>query len=157
MGLGIRVPLILGTLKSLPGTPREYSFKELKKATNNFSEKNKLGEGGYGIVYKGILQKENNLEVAVKKFCRDAMKGQDDFLAELSIINRLRHKHLVRLLDLACVVVVVAAGASGGGGSPTEDEDESDVMRLMMAIELEREESFQYSFNPFNRWRRRSG
>ncbi|KAI9083885.1 hypothetical protein K1719_034143 [Acacia pycnantha] len=89
---------ILGTLKSLPGTPREYSFKELKKATNNFSEKNKLGEGGYGIVYRGILQKENNLEVAVKKFCRDAMKGQDDFLAELSIINRLRHKHLVRLL-----------------------------------------------------------
>ncbi|XP_028776736.1 probable L-type lectin-domain containing receptor kinase S.5 [Neltuma alba] len=89
---------ILGTLKSLPGTPREYSFKELKKATNNFSEKNKLGEGGYGMVYRGILQKENNLEVAVKKFCRDKMKCKDDFLAELTIINRLRHKHLVRLL-----------------------------------------------------------
>ncbi|XP_054809950.1 probable L-type lectin-domain containing receptor kinase S.5 [Prosopis cineraria] len=89
---------ILGTLKSLPGTPREYSFKELKKATNNFSEKNKLGEGGFGMVYRGILQKENNMEVAVKKFCRDKMKCKDDFLAELTIINRLRHKHLVRLL-----------------------------------------------------------
>ncbi|KAI4327883.1 hypothetical protein L6164_020294 [Bauhinia variegata] len=90
-------PNILGTLKSLPGTPREFTFKELKKATNNFDETRKLGEGGFGVVYRGTLQKEN-LEVAVKKFSRDNMKGKDDFLAELTIINRLRHKHLVRLL-----------------------------------------------------------
>lgn len=88
---------ILGTLKSLPGTPREFSFKDLKKATNNFDEKHKLGEGGFGVVYRGTLAKEN-LEVAVKKFSRDNTKSKDDFLAELTIINRLRHKHLVRLL-----------------------------------------------------------
>ncbi|GAU28078.1 hypothetical protein TSUD_223190 [Trifolium subterraneum] len=87
---------IMGTLKSLPGTPREFNYQELKKATNNFDEKFKLGEGGYGVVYRGILPKEK-LEVAVKKFSRDKMKSTDDFLAELTIINRLRHKHLVKL------------------------------------------------------------
>ncbi|KAI5438455.1 hypothetical protein KIW84_024264, partial [Lathyrus oleraceus] len=87
---------IMGTLKSLPGTPREFSYQELKKATNNFDGKNKLGQGGYGVVYRGTLPKEN-LEVAVKMFSRDKMKSTDDFLAELTIINRLRHKHLVKL------------------------------------------------------------
>ncbi|OIW10777.1 hypothetical protein TanjilG_27723 [Lupinus angustifolius] len=90
-------PQIMGTLKSLPGTPREFIYQELKKATNNFDEKNKLGQGGYGVVYKGTLPKEN-LEVAVKMFSRDKMKSTDDFLSELTIINRLRHRHLVRLL-----------------------------------------------------------
>ncbi|RVW29542.1 putative L-type lectin-domain containing receptor kinase S.5 [Vitis vinifera] len=89
-------PNILGTLRSLPGTPREFEFKDLKKATNNFDEKLKLGEGGFGVVYKGLLPKEH-VHVAVKKFSRD-VKGKDDFLAELTIINRLRHKHLVPLL-----------------------------------------------------------
>ncbi|KAE9613201.1 hypothetical protein Lal_00027532 [Lupinus albus] len=120
IGLGVGVPLVLigigglvyfllkkksanasdqimGTLKSLPGTPREFRYQELKKATNNFDEKNKLGQGGYGVVYKGTLPKEN-LEVAVKRFSRDKMKSTDDFLSELTIINRLRHRHLVRLL-----------------------------------------------------------
>ncbi|KAL5564728.1 hypothetical protein UlMin_027892 [Ulmus minor] len=90
-------PTILGALKSLPGTPREFEFRELKKATNSFDEKNKLGEGGFGVVYRGILTKEN-VEIAVKRFSRENLKGKDDFLAELTIINRLRHKHLVKLL-----------------------------------------------------------
>ncbi|XVF20662.1 hypothetical protein REPUB_Repub12eG0021000 [Reevesia pubescens] len=89
-------PNILGALKSLPGTPREFRFRDLKKATNNFDDKHKLGQGGFGVVYRGLLHKEN-LEIAVKKFSRD-IQGKDDFLAELTIINRLRHKHLVRLL-----------------------------------------------------------
>ncbi|KAK9129131.1 hypothetical protein Sjap_009618 [Stephania japonica] len=88
---------IVGALKNLPGTPREFPFKELKKATDNFDEKNKLGQGGFGVVYKGVLPQQN-LQVAVKKFSRDSIKGKDDFLAELTIINRLRHKHLVPLL-----------------------------------------------------------
>lgn len=92
-------PNILGALKSLPGTPREFKFKELRKATNNFDEKNRLGEGGFGVVYKGVLPpKDDSLEIAVKRFSRDKIKSKDDFLAELTIINRLRHRHLVRLL-----------------------------------------------------------
>ncbi|KAL0381587.1 UNVERIFIED_CONTAM: putative L-type lectin-domain containing receptor kinase S.5 [Sesamum angustifolium] len=88
---------LLGRLKCLPGTPREFKFRDLKKATNNFHEKNKLGQGGFGVVYKGLLVKEN-MEIAVKWFSRESIKGQHDFLAELTIINRLRHKHLVKLL-----------------------------------------------------------
>lgn len=89
---------ILGALRSLPGTPREFNFRDLKKATNNFDDKFKLGQGGYGVVYRGVLPDDDNLEVAVKWFSRESLKGEDDFLAELTIINRLRHKHLVRLL-----------------------------------------------------------
>ncbi|KAI8540997.1 hypothetical protein RHMOL_Rhmol08G0028500 [Rhododendron molle] len=89
--------ILLGALKRLPGTPREFHFKDLKRATNNFDEKNKLGQGGFGVVYRGHLHDEN-LEVAVKWFSRETIKGEDDFLAELTIINRLRHKNLVRLL-----------------------------------------------------------
>ncbi|KAJ0987138.1 hypothetical protein J5N97_005494 [Dioscorea zingiberensis] len=90
--------VLVGTLKSLPGTPKEFEFKELKKATNNFDENLKLGQGGFGIVYKGVLAEENT-EVAVKMFSRsDKTKCQDDFLHELTIINRLRHKRLVKLL-----------------------------------------------------------
>ncbi|ERN11421.1 hypothetical protein AMTRI_Chr03g43520 [Amborella trichopoda] len=84
-------------LRSLPGTPREFRFSDLKRATDNFSEKMKLGQGGFGTVYKGTLKKEN-MVVAVKKFSREAIQGRDDFLAELSVINRLRHRNLVRLL-----------------------------------------------------------
>ncbi|TYG88327.1 hypothetical protein ES288_A12G013000v1 [Gossypium darwinii] len=105
-----------GKLKWLPGMPREFKYKKLKKATNKFDESMKLGEGGFGIVYKGVLHLQdtknmnNNVSgrsnnhnqdiqvVAVKKFLRDSIKGKDDFLAELAIIHRLRHKNLVRLV-----------------------------------------------------------
>lgn len=100
-------PNLLGALKSLPGMPREFRFKDLKKATNSFDAKNKLGEGGFGVVYKGVLPNEN-VPVAVKKFSRDNIKGQDDFLAELTIINRLRHKHLVRLLGKIFIIPIQA-------------------------------------------------
>ncbi|XP_020576025.1 probable L-type lectin-domain containing receptor kinase S.5 [Phalaenopsis equestris] len=90
--------MLAGALKSLPGMPREFEYKELRKATNDFDERRKLGQGGFGIVYKGVIAGEGT-EVAVKKFSReDNMNSQDDFLKELTVINRLRHKHLVRLL-----------------------------------------------------------
>ncbi|PIN12031.1 Serine/threonine protein kinase [Handroanthus impetiginosus] len=88
---------LVGALISLPASPREFKFKDLKKATSSFDEKNKLGQGGFGMVYRGMLVKEN-MEIAVKLFSRESIKGQRDFLSELTIINRLRHKHLVKLL-----------------------------------------------------------
>ena len=98
---------ITGTMiRSLAGGPREFEYREIRKATNNFDEKMKLGQGGYGVVYRGVAVGDHTspggagsaVEVAVKKFPRASTQGQNDFLAELSIINRLRHKHLVRLV-----------------------------------------------------------
>ncbi|KAG0524532.1 hypothetical protein BDA96_07G219700 [Sorghum bicolor] len=98
---------ITGTMiRSLAGGPREFEYREIRKATNNFDEKMKLGQGGYGVVYRGVVVGDHTspggagsaVEVAVKKFSRASTQGQNDFLAELSIINRLRHKHLVRLV-----------------------------------------------------------
>ncbi|XP_062196448.1 probable L-type lectin-domain containing receptor kinase S.5 [Phragmites australis] len=98
---------ITGTMiRSLAGGPREFEYRELRKATNNFDEKMKLGQGGYGVVYRGVVVGDHTspggagstVEVAVKKFSRASTQGQNDFLAELCIINRLRHKHLVRLV-----------------------------------------------------------
>ncbi|PON48340.1 Mitogen-activated protein kinase kinase kinase [Trema orientale] len=95
---------VLGTLKRLPGMPREFKYKDLKGATNNFDESMILGKGGFGVVYRGVLREDNGRksntgnEVAVKKFSRDSVNGKEDFLSELTIIHRLRHKHLVRLV-----------------------------------------------------------
>jgi len=87
-------------LRSIPGVPKEFDFKELKKGTNNFDEKMKLGQGGYGVVYRGTVLGEHgrSMEVAVKQFSGADTKGREDFLAELSIINRLRHRNLVKLI-----------------------------------------------------------
>ncbi|GAB2301985.1 hypothetical protein Dimus_036010 [Dionaea muscipula] len=94
--------VMMGALKALPGMPREFELRELKRATGNFDEKKKLGQGGYGVVYKGVIPaaagEDEDVEVAVKKFSRDETKSRDDFFSELTIINRLRHKNLVRLL-----------------------------------------------------------
>ncbi|KAF0919815.1 hypothetical protein E2562_031675 [Oryza meyeriana var. granulata] len=86
--------------RSIPGVPREFDYKELKRGTNNFDEKMKLGQGGYGVVYRATVVGENgqSMEVAVKQFSGANTKGQEDFLAELSIINRLRHRNLVKLV-----------------------------------------------------------
>lgn len=99
---------VQGTLKRLPGMPREFKYKELKRATHNFHESMVLGNGGFGVVYKGVLQENDKditastnsvarLEIAVKKFSRDSIKSKGDFLDELTIIHRLRHRNLVRL------------------------------------------------------------
>ncbi|KAM0004141.1 putative non-specific serine/threonine protein kinase [Helianthus debilis subsp. tardiflorus] len=76
---------ILSRLRTLPGMPKEFRFLELKKATNNFNERRKLGQGGYRVVYHGVLP-ENNVEVAVKWFSRESLKGEDDFLADLRLL-----------------------------------------------------------------------
>ncbi|PON75191.1 Mitogen-activated protein kinase kinase kinase [Parasponia andersonii] len=96
---------VIGALKRLPGMPREFRYRDLKKATDDFHKSMVLGQGGFGVVYRGVLREKidsigsaTNTEVAVKKFSRDNIEGTDDFLAELTIIHRLRHKHLVRLV-----------------------------------------------------------
>ncbi|PAN36194.1 hypothetical protein PAHAL_6G264000 [Panicum hallii] len=89
-------------LTNLPGMPRGFEYEKLRKATRNFDERLRLGKGGYGMVYKGVLPADDarseGMSVAVKRFIRDDSRGVSDFLAEVQIINRLRHKNIVPLI-----------------------------------------------------------
>ncbi|XP_028800646.1 cysteine-rich receptor-like protein kinase 3 isoform X2 [Neltuma alba] len=74
-----------------------YSYKDLKFATENFSEENKLGEGGFGAVYKGTLR--DGKEVAVKKLTlRNSRRMEEGFESEVMLISDAHHPNLVQLL-----------------------------------------------------------
>ncbi|XP_062105858.1 cysteine-rich receptor-like protein kinase 26 isoform X2 [Humulus lupulus] len=77
----------------------QYSFETMKLATDNFSEKNKLGEGGFGIVYKGRLS--NGQNIAVKKLSRRTAQGDLEFKNEVMLVAKLQHRNLVRLLGFS--------------------------------------------------------
>ncbi|KAH1226358.1 Cysteine-rich receptor-like protein kinase 42 [Glycine max] len=75
----------------------KYNYSDLKAATKNFSQKNKLGEGGFGAVYKGTMK--NGKVVAVKKLLSGkSSKIDDEFESEVALISNVHHKNLVRLL-----------------------------------------------------------
>ncbi|KAK9681628.1 hypothetical protein RND81_10G016400 [Saponaria officinalis] len=74
----------------------QYDLSTLKSATNNFSNVNKLGEGGFGSVYKGTLS--NGEEVAVKILARSSRQGVQEFKTELLLVAKLQHRNLARLL-----------------------------------------------------------
>ncbi|XP_072958460.1 cysteine-rich receptor-like protein kinase 44 isoform X2 [Typha angustifolia] len=77
--------------------PLTFNYKDLKTATNNFSEQNKLGEGGFGDVYKGTLK--NGKIVAVKKLAiAQTSRAKADFQSEVKLISNVHHRNLVRLL-----------------------------------------------------------
>ncbi|KAL7131064.1 hypothetical protein ABFS83_13G174800 [Erythranthe nasuta] len=73
-----------------------YDLSTVTKATNNFSTSNKLGEGGFGPVYKGIL--DDGKEIAVKRLSQTSMQGIDQFKNEVICIAKLQHRNLVKLL-----------------------------------------------------------
>ncbi|KAL7613502.1 hypothetical protein Lser_V15G06928 [Lactuca serriola] len=78
--------------------PKQYSFRELSKATDGFSEERKLGEGGFGGVYKGVLLSGVNSLVAVKRVASGSKQGKKEYVSEVKIISRLRHRNLVQLI-----------------------------------------------------------
>lgn len=77
---------------------REYTIDEIEEATENFSIKNKIGEGGYGPVYKGTL---DYTKVAIKVLRPDAKQGRSQFQQEVEVLTSIRHPNLVLLLG-AC-------------------------------------------------------
>ncbi|KAG7032122.1 Proline-rich receptor-like protein kinase PERK9, partial [Cucurbita argyrosperma subsp. argyrosperma] len=90
---GIYTPRELGGL----GSSRPlFTYEELFKATNAFSAQNLLGEGGFGSVYKGYLP--DGREVAVKELKIGGGQGEQEFKAEVEIIGRVHHRHLVSLV-----------------------------------------------------------
>ncbi|XP_027360536.1 proline-rich receptor-like protein kinase PERK9 [Abrus precatorius] len=73
-----------------------FSYEELIRATNGFSTQNLLGEGGFGSVYKGYLP--DGREIAVKQLKIGGGQGEREFKAEVEIISRIHHRHLVSLV-----------------------------------------------------------
>ncbi|KAG7590021.1 Protein kinase domain [Arabidopsis suecica] len=73
-----------------------FSLQELEAATDFFSEKNRLGTGGFGPVYKGSMP--NGEEIAVKKLSVDSRQGSREFTNEVKLLLRIQHKNLVSLL-----------------------------------------------------------
>ncbi|KAI5019317.1 hypothetical protein ZWY2020_044205 [Hordeum vulgare] len=73
-----------------------YDLSTLRAATDNFSEENKLGEGGFGPVYKGTLH--DGQEIAVKRLSKTSQQGLVEMRNEVVLVAKLQHKNLVRLL-----------------------------------------------------------
>ncbi|KAJ9552196.1 hypothetical protein OSB04_016241 [Centaurea solstitialis] len=76
---------------------RSFSYLELARATRDFAEEEKLGEGGFGGVYKGFL-KDLNTYVAVKRISKTSKQGLKEYSTEVRVISRLRHRNLVQLI-----------------------------------------------------------
>ncbi|XWS14723.1 hypothetical protein CRYUN_Cryun35bG0033200 [Craigia yunnanensis] len=73
-----------------------YALRELEESTNDFAAENVIGEGGYGIVYRGVF--EDNTKVAIKNLLNNRGQAEKEFKVEVEAIGRVRHKNLVRLL-----------------------------------------------------------
>lgn len=73
-----------------------FSSEELAMATNGFSTSNLLGQGGFGYVHKGVLP--NGKVVAIKRLKSGSAQGEREFSAEVEVIGRVHHKHLVSLV-----------------------------------------------------------
>ncbi|GAA0179990.1 transmembrane signal receptor [Lithospermum erythrorhizon] len=73
----------------------QYDLTNIKTATNNFSPDNKIGEGGFGEVFKGTL---NGQQIAVKRLSKTSGQGEQEFKNEVLVVAKLQHRNLVRLL-----------------------------------------------------------
>ncbi|KAK6157076.1 hypothetical protein DH2020_011324 [Rehmannia glutinosa] len=73
-----------------------FDYSTISKATSDFSIEKKVGEGGFGPVYKGTL--EDGREIAVKRLSKTSMQGLDEFKNEVIFIAKLQHRNLVKLL-----------------------------------------------------------
>jgi Protein tyrosine and serine/threonine kinase len=79
-----------------PTSTRFISYEELKEATDNFNPSCMLGEGGFGRVFKGVLN--DGTAVAIKKLTNGGHQGDKEFLVEVEMLSRLHHRNLVKLI-----------------------------------------------------------
>ncbi|XP_068322761.1 cysteine-rich receptor-like protein kinase 27 isoform X2 [Pyrus communis] len=81
----------IGVVESL-----QYDFETIRSATDDFSDANKLGQGGFGAVYKGRLP--NGKYIAVKRLSKNSEQGDRELKTEVTLLSQLHHRNLVRLL-----------------------------------------------------------
>ncbi|EOA16195.1 hypothetical protein CARUB_v10004335mg [Capsella rubella] len=77
----------------------QLDYRTILAATNNYSENNKIGQGGFGEVYKGTFS--NGTEVAVKRLLKLSGQGETEFKNEVVVVAKLQHRNLVRLLGFS--------------------------------------------------------
>ncbi|KAG8502397.1 hypothetical protein CXB51_000455 [Gossypium anomalum] len=82
-------------LKGIELQTGSFTLRQIKDATNNFDAANKIGEGGFGPVYKGILA--DGKEIAVKQLSARSKQGSHEFVTEIGMISALQHPHLLTL------------------------------------------------------------
>jgi serine/threonine protein kinase len=79
----------------LPTSGGSHSYEQLAAATDGFAPGNIIGQGGFGCVYRGVL---DGAEVAIKKLKTESRQGDREFRAEVEIISRVHHRNLVSLV-----------------------------------------------------------
>ncbi|XP_038686565.1 probable leucine-rich repeat receptor-like serine/threonine-protein kinase At3g14840 isoform X2 [Tripterygium wilfordii] len=82
-------------LKGLDLQTGSFTLRQIKAATKNFDAANKIGEGGFGPVYKGFLS--DGAVIAVKQLSSKSKQGNREFVNEIGMISALQHPHLVKL------------------------------------------------------------
>lgn len=80
------------------GSAKIFTLNDIERATDNFDGSRILGEGGFGLVYSGML--DDGREVAVKVLKRDDQHGGREFLSEVEMLSRLHHRNLVKLIGI---------------------------------------------------------
>jgi serine/threonine protein kinase/Leucine-rich repeat (LRR) protein len=75
---------------------KAFTFEELAQATDNFSEKKQIGQGGYGKVYMGIIN-DGKKQVAIKRAEEGSLQGAHEFYTEIELLSRVHHRNLVML------------------------------------------------------------
>uniref|UniRef100_A0A0E0KXZ9 Cysteine-rich receptor-like protein kinase 2 n=1 Tax=Oryza punctata TaxID=4537 RepID=A0A0E0KXZ9_ORYPU len=83
-------------IRTIAASHLSFKYEELRKATDDFNQINKLGQGGYGSVYKGVLL--DGREIAIKRLFFNTRQWADQFFNEVRLVSQVQHKNLVKLL-----------------------------------------------------------
>ncbi|KAF5748005.1 serine/threonine-protein kinase [Tripterygium wilfordii] len=136
-----------------------FSYTELEKATDNFDASKELGDGGFGIVYYGVLS--DGRVVAVKRLYESSVKRVEQFMNEVEILARLRHKNLVTLFgctskhsrDLILVYEYIPNGTVADHllGKQTNSGKLTWPVRLSIALETAEALAFLHAFDVIHR------
>ncbi|CAI9783404.1 unnamed protein product [Fraxinus pennsylvanica] len=103
------IPKNVKDLRQNPGNSNLdiFTYEEMKLATNHFRPNQVLGEGGFGIVYKGVIDENvrpgyETTQVAIKELDPEGLQGDREWLAEVNYLGQLRHPNLVKLIGYCC-------------------------------------------------------